>query len=35
MTYRIEELLLPDGSSPFGEWFCALDAVAAARCVLL
>ena len=31
MTYRIEELLLPDGSSPFGEWFCALDAVAAAK----
>jgi putative addiction module killer protein len=31
MPYQIEELVLADGSSPFGEWFSALDSIAAAK----
>lgn len=31
MSYQINELLLPDGDSPFAEWFGALDALAAAK----
>jgi putative addiction module killer protein len=31
MCYRVDELLLDDGSSPFAEWFGALDPVAAAK----
>lgn len=29
--YRLQELLLADGRSPFGAWFDTLDAVAAAK----
>ena len=31
MTYRVVELLLEDGSSPYADWFAALDPVAAAK----
>lgn len=31
MTYQIVELLLPDESSPYADWFASLDAVAAAK----
>lgn len=31
MTYQVVELLLPDGGSPYAEWFASLDAVAAAK----
>lgn len=31
MSYQIQELLRPDGSSPFAEWFASLEALAAAR----
>ena len=30
-TYQIEELLLDDGTSPFGDWFISLEAVVAAK----
>lgn len=31
MSYQVHELLLQDGSSPYAEWFNALDAAAAAK----
>ena len=31
MTIRVEEYLREDGSSPYGQWFDALDARAAAK----
>lgn len=31
MSYQVKELLLPDGSSPYGEWFVALDVMAAIK----
>ena len=31
MNYQIKELLQPDGRSPFGAWFAALDVTAAAK----
>ena len=31
MSYLVKELLLPDGSSPFAEWFTSLEARAAAK----
>ncbi len=31
MSYEVNELLLPDGKSPFAEWFGSLDAIAAAK----
>lgn len=31
MSYQIKELLLPDGSRPYAEWFAALDPMAAAK----
>jgi putative addiction module killer protein len=31
VSYQIEELLLADGDSPFGQWFGSLEAVAAAK----
>ncbi len=31
MTFQVDELLLPDGSSPFANWFKSLDPVAAAK----
>ena len=31
MNYRVVELLLEDGSSPYGDWFATLDPVAAAK----
>ena len=31
MSYQTKELLLPDGGSPFAEWFGSLEAVAAAK----
>ncbi|MHB1591492.1 MAG: type II toxin-antitoxin system RelE/ParE family toxin [Sulfuricella sp.] len=31
MTYHVVELLLPDGSSPYADWFASLEAVAAAK----
>ena len=31
MTYRVHELLLEDGSSPYADWFNELDAQAAAK----
>lgn len=31
MSYRINELLLEDGGSPFAKWFGSLEAVAAAK----
>lgn len=31
MSFQIHELLLPQGESPFADWFMALDSVAAAK----
>ena len=31
MTYQVVELSLPDGTSPFSEWFLSLDALVAAK----
>jgi putative addiction module killer protein len=31
MSYLIKELLLPDGTSPYGEWYASLDVLAAAK----
>lgn len=31
MSYRVVELLLEDGSSPYSDWFATLDPVAAAK----
>ena len=31
VTYRVVELLLEDGSSPYADWFVTLDPVAAAK----
>jgi putative addiction module killer protein len=31
MAYRVVELLLKDGSSPYAEWFTSLDPTAAAK----
>ena len=31
VTYRVVELLLEDGSSPYADWFATLDPVAAAK----
>ena len=31
MNFQIKECLQSDGSSPFGEWFAALDLAAAAK----
>ncbi|MFN9120256.1 MAG: hypothetical protein ACK5X5_00445 [bacterium] len=31
MSFQTKELLLPDGGSPFAEWFGSLEAVAAAK----
>jgi len=31
MSYQIKELLQADGGSPFADWFCGLDPVAAAK----
>jgi len=31
MSYQIKQSLLPDGSSPYAEWFAALDPLAAAK----
>ena len=31
MNYRVVELLLEDGSSPYADWFATLDSVAAAK----
>lgn len=31
MTLQLEELLLEDGTSPFGRWFLSLEGVAAAK----
>lgn len=31
ISYQIRELLLPDGKSPYAEWFASLDALAAAK----
>lgn len=31
MSHQIQELLLPDGGSPFADWFASLDALAAAK----
>ena len=31
MSYQVKELLLPDGSSPYAEWFATLDPIAAAK----
>ena len=31
MSYRVEEYIRPDGSSPYGAWFDRLDSVAAAK----
>ena len=31
MSYQLRELVLPDGSSPYADWFSTLDAVAAAK----
>ena len=31
MNFQIKELLQPDGRSPFGAWFAALDVTAAAK----
>ncbi len=31
MSYQVKELLLPDGGSPYAEWFVSLDAMAAAK----
>ncbi|MEO7332569.1 MAG: type II toxin-antitoxin system RelE/ParE family toxin [Gemmatimonadales bacterium] len=34
MSYRVEEYLRPDGSSPYGRWFDGLPAPAAAKVVI-
>lgn len=31
MSYQVKELLLPDGKSPYADWFATLDAMAAAK----
>ena len=31
MSYQVRELLLPDGTSPYADWFATLDAVAATK----
>lgn len=31
MLHQVKELLLPDGSSPFADWFGSLDAMAATK----
>lgn len=31
MAYHVVELLLPDGSSPYADWFASLEAAAAAK----
>ena len=31
MNYQVQELLLPDGRSPYAAWFATLDPVAAAK----
>lgn len=31
MSYQVKELLLPDGSSPYADWFASLDPLAAAK----
>jgi len=31
MIYQVKELLRPDGSSPYADWFAALDGVTAAK----
>ncbi|MFA7243058.1 MAG: type II toxin-antitoxin system RelE/ParE family toxin, partial [Sulfuricellaceae bacterium] len=31
MSYQVKELLLPDGKSPYAEWFATLDPVTAAK----
>jgi len=31
VNYRVVELLLEDGSSPYADWFATLDPVAAAK----
>lgn len=31
MYYQVKELLLPDGKSPYADWFATLDAMAAAK----
>lgn len=31
MNYRVVELLLEDGSSPYADWFATLDPIAAAK----
>src|ERR1035437_1967378 len=31
MSYEVKELLLPDGNSPYGDWFATLDGMAAAK----
>ena len=31
MSYQVKQLLLPNGSSPYAEWFAALDPMAAAK----
>ena len=30
-SYQVRELLLPDGKSPYADWFATLDAIAAAK----
>ncbi len=34
MTFQVVELLLPDGGSPFANWFASLDRAAAAKVVI-
>ena len=31
MSYQLRELVLPDGSSPYADWFSKLDSLAAAK----
>ena len=31
MSYQLRELVLPDGSSPYADWFLTLDSIAAAK----
>lgn len=31
MSYQLKELVLPDGSSPYADWFSTLDPIAAAK----
>ncbi len=33
MEFRVLELLQEDGTSPYADWFCSLDAIAAAKAV--